>query len=86
MTAPQDKYQEVFSDTLGMITPFQAKLSVKNDIQPKFFKPRSVPFASREPVEHELNWLEKEGVLQKTPYSEWAAPIVAVPKREGHLR
>ena len=24
-------------------------------------------------------------MLQKTPYSEWATPIVAVPKQEGHL-
>ena len=28
VAALQDKYQEVFLDTLGMITPFQAKLSV----------------------------------------------------------
>ena len=69
-----------------MITPFQAKLSVKKDARPKFFKPRSVPFALHERVEHELDRFEKDGVLQKTPYSEWAAPIVAVPKREGHLR
>ena len=85
MTAPQDKYQEVFSDTLGMITPFQAKMSVKKDARPKFFKPRSVPFALRECVEHELDRLEKDGVLQKIPYSEWGAPIVAVPKQEGRL-
>ena len=34
----------------------------------------------------ELNQLEKEGVLEKTPYSEWAAPVVAVPKRDGRIR
>ena len=70
---------------MGTITPFQAKLSVKRDPRPKSFKPRSVPFALRECVEHELDRLEKDGVLQKTPYSEWTAPIVAVPKQEGRL-
>ena len=43
-------------------------------------------FALRERVEHELNRLEKDGVLQKTPYSDWATHIVTVPKREGCLR
>ena len=31
VAALQDKYQEVFLDTLETITPFQAKLSVKKD-------------------------------------------------------
>ena len=86
IAALQDKYQEVFSDTLGTIMPFRAKLSVKPTAQPKFFKPRSVPFALRERVESELDRLEQEGVLEKTHFSEWAAPIVVVPKPDGRLR
>ena len=82
----QDKYQEVFSEKLGTITPYQAKLSVTKEAKPKFFKPRSVPFALREHVNNELDRLENEGVIEKTTYSEWAAPIVAVPKRDGRLR
>jgi len=82
----QERYEEVFADTLGTITPFQAKLSVAPDAKPKFFKPRSVPFALREQVKNELDRLESEGVLVKTTYSDWAAPIVAVPKRDGRLR
>ena len=86
IAALQDEYQEVFSDTLGTITPFRAKLSVKPTAQPKFFKPRSVPFALRERVESELDRLEQEGVLEKTHFSEWAAPTVVVPKPDGRLR
>ena len=59
---------------------------MKKDARHKFFKPCSVPFALRERVEHELDRLETNDVLQKTPHSEWAAPIVAVPKQEGRLR
>ena len=37
-------------------------------------------------MEKELDRLEQEGVLEKTNYSEWAAPIVVVPKLDGRLR
>ena len=86
VTALQERYHEVFSESLGMITPFQAKLSVTPAAQPKFFKPRPVPYALREKVESELDRLTQAGVLEKVPYSEWAAPVVAVPKRDGGIR
>ena len=82
----QEQFQEVFSGTLGTITPFKATLSVMADATPKFFKPRSVPFALRARVENKLDRLEQAGVLEKTHYSEWAAPVVAVPKRDGRIR
>ena len=37
-------------------------------------------------MESELDRLESDGVIERTTYSEWAAPIVAVPKRDGRLR
>ena len=51
----RDRYREVFSEALGTITPFQAKLSVNDGARPKFFKLRPVPFALRERVEQELD-------------------------------
>ena len=54
--------------------------------KPKFFKPRTVPFALKERVESELDRLERDGVLEKVPYSGWAAPIVTVPKQDGQIR
>ena len=81
-----DRYREVFSESLGTITPFHVKLSVTPDAKPKFFKPRSVPYAIREKVAGELDRLDQAGVLEKVSYSEWAAPIVAVPKRDGGVR
>ena len=82
----RNRYEEVFSEKLGTITPFQAKLNVKPGAQPKFFKPRPVPFAIRERVASELDRLERDGVIEKTHYSEWAAPVVAVPKQDGRIR
>ncbi|KAK3712034.1 hypothetical protein QZH41_000190 [Actinostola sp. cb2023] len=45
---------------------------------------RQVPYALRPKVEAELERLEKEGILSKVEYSEWATPIVV--KRNGSVR
>ena len=54
--------------------------------KPKFCKARSVPFSLKEAVEKELDRLEEAQVIQKVPHSQWAAPIVPVPKANGKLR
>ena len=33
-----------------------------------------------------MDRLEQEGIIKKVPYSEWAAPIVPVPKQDGNIR
>ena len=45
-----------------------------------------VPFALKAAVEKELLRLENLGILEKVSSSEWATPIVAVPKKEGNIR
>ena len=77
------RYAELFNDALGTIRSFKANLQVCPDSQPKFFKPRSVPFAIKGAIEEELDRLE---VLEKVTHSEWAAPIVAVPKKDRKIR
>ncbi len=90
---PQDRlnklllrYEEVFSDTLGNIFKYKASLHLKVDAISRVFNPRPVPYALREQVGKKLDHLEKLGVLERTPCSEWAAPIVVVPKKDGRLR
>ena len=52
----------------------------------KFHKARPVPYALAEKVKGELDRLEKNGVLRKIENSEYASPIVIVPKADGTLR
>ena len=80
------KFPEVFKEGLGTVKGCQVKLSVKEGAKPKFFKPRSVPFALKEAIEKDLDRLEQLGVVTKVNYSEWAAPIVVVPKPDGSVR
>ena len=78
-----DRYSEVFKQTLGTITSYKAKLHLKEGAKPKFNKARPVPFALRQAVENELGRLEKDGIIESIDFSEWAAPVVAVPKPDG---
>ena len=45
-----------------------------------------MPFAVKVSVQEDLHRLEKDGVLVKLDHSEWAAPIVTVPKKDGKIR
>ena len=80
------EYKEVFANELGTFQPFEAKLSVAKNATPKFHRARPVPFALKSKVEEALDRLEAEGVLEKVSHSDWAAPIVTVPKKDGSIR
>ena len=64
----------------------RAKLHVCPSTTPKFFKPRPIPFTIKDIIGAELDKMEKAGVLEKISHSEWAAPIVTVPKKDGTYR
>ena len=70
-----EKHPAVFRDELGMLQGMKAKIHVHPQAQPKFFRPRSVPYVLREKVEKELDRLEKEGIIAPVQFSDWAAPI-----------
>ena len=80
------RHQQLFADELGTVTPYKAKLQVQPQAVPRFCKPCPVPFAIRAAVGKELDLLEKQGIIEKVSHSEWAAPIVPVPKRDGRFR
>ena len=76
----------LFKDELGKIEQYEATLQVHPDARPRFFKPRPVPFEIKPSIEEELDKLEASGVIEKVEHSDWAAPIVPVPKKNGKFR
>ena len=79
----KNTYKQTFADGLGTMKQFKARLHVKSDAKPVFRRPRAVPYAVRDVIEKELQRLEEEGIVEKVERSEWAAPIVPVPKGDG---
>ena len=79
-------YPNVFKSVLGTIKGITAKLEMKNDAQPKFCRARPVPYALQEAVEEEYHPSESAGIMEKVEFSEWATPMVHVPKADGTTR
>ncbi|XP_075159734.1 uncharacterized protein K02A2.6 isoform X1 [Haematobia irritans] len=80
------KFSKVFSSTMGRITGYQARLPLTPGAVPKIFKPRKVPFSLMQQVEDELERLVQEGLLKPVSASDWATPIVVVPKKDTQVR
>ena len=80
-----DQHKAVFKEELGLIK-HKAKIHVDSTATPRFCKARTVPYALRSKVEQELDRLEKQGIIEKIEFTEWAAPIVPVVKQDGSVR
>ena len=61
------KHSEVFQSNVGTMHQFEAKLVVTPETKPKFYRPRSVPDALKDDIEHELDRLEAEGIVECPP-------------------
>jgi len=81
-----NRYAPLFDGGLGLVKELKASLELKEGANPRFFKPRTVPFAIKDEIASELDRLIESGVLKKVDYSDWAAPIVAVRKSNGKYR
>ena len=79
-------YSDVFNEELGTLAGFKVKLSLKQSSKPVFCKARQVPYALRDAVNKEIQRLESLGVIESIAHSDWATPLVAVPKSDGSVR
>ena len=82
----QQEYADVFEPGLGTAKVPPAKLHPKEGARPKFCKARNVPFALRPAVEEELKRMQEEKITYPVDYSEWATPLVCIPKADGCVR
>ncbi|XP_061570028.1 uncharacterized protein K02A2.6-like [Cololabis saira] len=81
-----NKHEVVFKEELGTLKGTKATIHVKQDATPRFFRPRSVPFAMRAKVDEEIDRLLEEGIISPVKYAEWAAPVVPILKPDGTVR
>ena len=79
-------HADIFHPGLGTCTTAQARLTLRDEVVPKYCKPRRLPFAIKPAVGAELDQLEKNGVVEKVTQSDWATPIVVVRKPGGRVR
>ena len=79
-------HDKVFNKGLGTIKGFKADIKLQDGAKPGFCKARPVPNALRQKIEEELDLLESQGVVNKVERSDWASPIVCVPKKDGSIR
>ena len=75
------KYCKVFSNCLGTMSQHFAKLYLKPNIPMKFWCHRPVLFVLKDGIER-VERLQSLGIIEPVASSEWAAPIVAVPKKD----
>ena len=68
------------------IRGFKAQISLKENAVPKVFKARKVPAAYEPLVKEALNDMVKQGYIEAIKYSNYAAPIVPVLKKNGSMR
>ena len=80
------RFKEVFNEGLGTVLGVKAKIHVSPQATPIFHKARPVPYSLKSKIEEELDRLLREGIIEPVRFSNWAAPIVPVPKGDGTIR
>ena len=66
-----------------MVKGVTAKSHLKDNMKPVFQKAHPVPYTLCPTEEKELEKMEDEGIIEPVEVSNWATPIVCVPKMDG---
>ena len=78
------QYPEVFSDKIGKLKDFQAKLNINPNVAPVRQKHRHVPHHLKEFVTQKIQKMIEDDVLEPaTGPMPWISPLLALPK-PGH--
>ena len=82
------KHAKVFHD-LGKLKGDKVKLNIDKDHTPKAQPQRRIPFHIRADVQHALEELQQQDIIERVPEDQptsWISPIVVVPKKNGGVR
>ena len=86
LTSLLSRFTNVFSEDLGQLKCFKAKLFVDPTAKPIFCQARPVPYSIRSSIETQLDELVDQNIIEPVPFADWAAPIVPVMKADNSIR
>ena len=81
-----EKHAALFEKKIGTIQGYKADIRLKPEAKPIFKKSRPIAYALQAALTQEIEYLQQEGILEAVEASEWATPLVVVPKANGRLR
>lgn len=81
-----DTHIKVFEEELRQLKGPTAYIHVNSEAQPRFYKPRRIPFAVKPLGKAEIQRLVEEKIIEPVQFSEWAVPIVPVKKPDGSIQ
>ena len=79
-----NEFSDVFSNQPGRTNVIEHRIILTTN-KPIRQCPYRIPQAYREKVKKEIEEMEENGIIRKSK-SEWASPLVIVPKKDGSLR
>ena len=80
------KHDKLFSGQLGCYPHMKVHVEVQSGARPVHSRPHAVPKVNEAVFKKELQHLCELGVLSCAGASEWAAPTMAIPKKDGRIR
>lgn len=63
-----------------------AKIYIKPDARPRYYRPQNVPYVLREKVNAAIEKLETDSVIEAVRHSDWATLIVPILKNNSSIR
>ena len=80
------RYDNIFAPGIGTFKGDPVTVQINQNANPRFCKPRPVPFALRDRVEKQLDHMVEQGILAPVGHSKWATPVVVSIKKDGSVR
>jgi len=86
LAVPLRKHEALFDGQLGRWHGQEVKLELQEGAKPYHARAYNMPRCHVQTLKAEVERLVKIGVLKKVNRSEWAAPTVVIPKKDGSVR
>ena len=81
-----EKQNQLFDGTLGLWKGSLYKIELREGAKPHHARPYGILHAYKQTFKQEVERLCQVGVLRKINRSEWAAPMILIPKKDCSVR